>query len=191
MSLGRYHFKELEKNEEIIKIIHRHWFDILKQFSISFILIFILISVLFTLPSFFQFDSPEEYKILLFIESGFAIFIWIYMFLIGIDYYFDVWVLTTNRIINVEQKGLFLRHVSELKLVKIQDVTTEVEGFLPTMFNYGDVHIQTAAEQVRFIFRSVPDPYRIKSEIMKMHKKAQIKNVRQLGEMIREGKVEV
>jgi len=191
MNLGKYHFNDLAENEKIVKIIHRHWFDVLQQFFISFVLIGALILGFIIMPSFFQFENSEEYKILLFIESGAAIFIWIYMFLIWIDYYLDVWVITTERIINIEQKGLFVRHVSELKLVKIQDVTTEVEGFLPTLLNYGDVHIQTAADQVRFIFRSVPDPYHIKSEIMKRHKESQKKNIRQLGNMIREGKLEL
>jgi len=86
-------------------------------------------------------------------------------FLIWIDYYFDVWIITTERVINVEQKGMFSRRVSELSYAKVQDITTEVLGFLPSMLNYGDVYVQTAGEQERFVFRTVSDPYHIKNII--------------------------
>jgi len=90
---------------------------------------------------------------------------------IWFDYYLDIWIITTNRIVNVEQKGLFSRQVSELKFHHIQDVSTDVKGFFPTLLNFGDVTVQTAAEQSHFIFRSVGNPYKIKSDIMHHVKK--------------------
>jgi len=97
-------------------------------------------------------------------------FIWIFFFLIWIDYYFDVWIITNLRIVNIEQKGLFNRSVSEMDFGRIQDVTAEVIGIIPTFFNYGDVFIQTAAETERFLFRQVPDPYHIKDVLMQLQK---------------------
>lgn len=173
MNFERYNFKEIGPDEEIISIVHRHWFDILRHFFIFFILIAALIGGIAVFPLFFSDLEAENTEIvILFIGSFLALIIWIYMFLIWIDYYFDVWVITSERIINIEQKGLFVRHVSELKLQNIQDVTTEVDGLIPTVLNYGDVHIQTAAEQERFLFRNVPDPYSIKWEIMRLQKTA-------------------
>jgi uncharacterized membrane protein YdbT with pleckstrin-like domain len=98
-------------------------------------------------------------------------FIWITFFLIWIDYYFDVWIITDRRVVNIEQKGLFNRQVSELELLRIQDITTEVTGVIPTILNYGDVFIQTAGENPRFIFRQVSDPYGIKDTLMNLQKK--------------------
>jgi uncharacterized membrane protein YdbT with pleckstrin-like domain len=101
----------------------------------------------------------------------FGMFIWITFFLIWIDYYFDVWIITNKRVVNIEQKGLFNRQVSELELARIQDITTEVTGVIPTMLNYGEVFIQTAGENPRFIFHQVPDPYGIKDILMNQQKK--------------------
>ena len=106
-----------------------------------------------------------------FLQTFFLLFIWIYGFVIWFDYYLDIWIITTHRIVNVEQKGLFSRQVSELKFNQIQDVSTDVKGFFPTILNFGDITVQTAAEQSRFLFRSVGDPYKIKSEIMTLQKK--------------------
>lgn len=85
------------------------------------------------------------------------------------DYYLDTWTITTDRIINREQHGLFNRIVSELDISNIQDVTAEQKGLLPTFFHYGSVYIQSAAEKERFTFEQIPDPYRIAKMIQKLH----------------------
>lgn len=115
-----------------------------------------------------------------FLTTTFALFLWIYIFIIWLDYYFDTWIITSERVINIEQKGLFLRQVSELKYSKVQDVTTNVSGFFATLLNFGDVHVQTAAEEERFRFRQIPDPYEIKSLIMNLQKKQERKNLKRL-----------
>jgi uncharacterized membrane protein YdbT with pleckstrin-like domain len=112
--------------------------------------------------------------------------VWLYSFMIWIDYYFDIWVITSERIINVEQKGLFSREVSELRYSKIQDVTMEVNGFLPTVLNYGDIRVQTAGEEEEFLFRTISDPYTIKGIIMKLQKQNEDESADQFGEMIKE-----
>jgi uncharacterized membrane protein YdbT with pleckstrin-like domain len=75
---------------------------------------------------------------------------------------------TNDRILNIEQQGLFSRTVSELDLINIQDVTSEVKGIIPTIFNYGTVHVQTAGEAARFVFEQVPAPERIRQRILEM-----------------------
>lgn len=192
INLGKLHFKGIEKQEKISRVIHRHWFDIFQQFIVIFAGIAIFVGGFFSLPGLIADFLPElkntnTYAIVFFIESTFALILWLYASLVWIDYYLDVWVITTERIINVEQKGVFVRHVSELKLVRVQDITTEVEGIIPTILDYGDVHVQTAGEQTRFVFRHVPDPYHIKSEVMKLQKQALQRNSQTLGKLVREG----
>jgi uncharacterized membrane protein YdbT with pleckstrin-like domain len=183
---SKYHFKEIKNEETIIMVVHRHWFDILQQFFIIFIMALIFLGGFFISPTFIPILEDGDFRALAnFLQVTFALFIWIYAFFVWIDYYFDVWVVTNKRIVNIEQRGLFARNVSELNLEKIQDVTTEVHGFLPTMFNYGDVYIQTAAEKERFEFQKVPNPYGIKDTIMTLQKKVEVQESNELGEMIR------
>jgi hypothetical protein len=92
---------------------------------------------------------------------------------------------TDRRIVNIEQKGFFSRVVSELELENIQDITTDVRGIIPTFLNYGNLHVQTAAEQERFIFRNIPDPYDVKDIIMNLQKKSEDREEHQFGEMLR------
>ena len=183
----RYHFKGQKNGERVLKILHRHWFNILSHFFIIFLMIFLLLVSYFATAFYFDdFTQPIIVSLTSFIRSLFFVFLWFLFFVIWIDYYFDVWIVTNERIINIEQKGLFTRVVSELELEKIQDVTTDVRGIIPTFLNYGHLLIQTAAEKERFKFRNVPDPYAVKDLIMKLQDELENKEEHQFGEMLRE-----
>ncbi len=172
--LKNFHFEGQHNQEHIIKIVRRHWFNILQQYI--FIIFGIVLVVSF--PFFLQLNNSEiiftfwnsnnNPYIIPFLQSLFALLIWTTAFIIWIDYYFDVWIITSERIVNIEQRGLFIRQVSELKFSNIQDVTTEVEGLIPTVLNFGNVYIQTAGTKNRFHFRKVPNPYKLKALIMNM-----------------------
>jgi len=171
LNFNAYHFAEKRDDENVIAVIHRHWFNILQNFFLIFLMILLLVGSHATLPVLFPILTVPEYDgLLLFLESLFAMLIWTMSFLIWIDYYFDVWVITSKRIVNIEQRALFSREVSEVELNKIQDVSAEVLGVIPTFLNYGNVQIQTAAEQEKFLFVKVPAPYALKDIIMNLEK---------------------
>ncbi|MEK7473296.1 MAG: PH domain-containing protein [Patescibacteria group bacterium] len=98
--------------------------------------------------------------------SAFWLFAWLFIFQHFIDYYLDIWILTTKRVLNIEQTGLFARTVSELRLYRIQDVTSVVNGFFHTMLDFGDVEIQTAGEKTRFKFEEISHPTRVSKSIL-------------------------
>lgn len=180
-----FHFSGQKEGEKILLVTRRHWFNILENLSSVFAMILMLIVSYVVLPRLFPVFSTQDFQIIfLFLENLFAMIIWIIFFLIWIDYYFDVWIITNCRIVNVEQKGLFSREVSELELEKIQDITTDVLGIIPTFLNYGDVLIQTAGEKERFAFRDVPDPYAIKDLIMNLQKQQEKQETESIGDMI-------
>ena len=182
-----YHFEGQKNEEEILMVIHRHWFNILTHFSVIFFMVLFLFGSYFISAYFFdEFSEQLLLNLTAFMRSLFFTFLWLLFFAIWIDYYFDVWIVTSERIINIEQKGLFTRVVSELELEKIQDVTTDVRGVIPTFLNYGHLLIQTAGERERFIFRNVPDPYKIKDMIMKLQNELENKEENEFGEMLRE-----
>lgn len=115
--------------------------------------------------------GPVAYPILVLGASTYYLWIWLYLFGQFIDYYLDLWVVTNDRVINIEQLGLFARTVAELDLFKVQDATSEVKGIISTFFNYGDVHVQTAGEETRFWFRQIPHPHKVRKEIIDLVEK--------------------
>lgn len=168
----RYHFRGQRENEEVLRVIHRHWLNILSHFLLILVFSAVLIASLFVIPLVFpEAITEQNARFFVFIENTFFIFVWLFGFLTWIDYYFDIWIITNERIVNIEQKGLFVRHISELNFFRVQDVTAVVEGLLPTVLNYGDVEVQTAGEESRFVFRQVPDPYQIKDIVMELSRR--------------------
>ena len=166
-----FHFSGQNKDEEVLYVIHRHWFNIIINFIPIFFMTLLLLGSHLFLPTLLpEFTVGLAGQLFMFIESIFAMIIWVLLFLIWIDYYFDVWIITTKRVVDIEQKGLFSRKVSEARYDKIQDITTEVKGIIPTILNYGNVLIQTAAEKEKFVFTQIADPYGIKDMLMHLQK---------------------
>src|SRR3989344_7267387 len=186
MTFGRYHFQGQHENEQILQVIHCHWFNITLHLGIMLLLSFFLLGSISFIPLLFpETASLQSASFFAFIQSTLLLFMWLYGFLTWIDYYFDVWIITNERIVNIEQRGLFARHISELNFGSVQDVTTVVTGILPTVLNYGDVVVQTAGEKERFVFRMIPDPYIIKDSIMKLSKNALDDDLRKVAGTLR------
>ncbi len=85
-----------------------------------------------------------------------------------IDYYLDTLIITNDRLVHIEQKSLFSRSISEMDLTKLQDVTSEVSGFFPSLFNYGTIRIQSAGAVEEFVLKNVPHPNTVRGIIIDM-----------------------
>lgn len=73
----------------------------------------------------------------------------------------DVLIVSNFRIVDVDQKGLFTRIVSEAPITSVQDVSWEKKGFLETFFRIGSVRIQTAGGGVTITAVRIPHPQEI------------------------------
>lgn len=163
---ANYHFIGQQEDEVILRIIHRHWFNIFVQFlGLIFVVLMLLIGSLLLLWFSIDVTAFINAQLVNFLINTLILFLWIFGFFLWIDVWFDVWIITNRRVINIDQKGLFVREVSELEVAKIQDVTSEVIGILPSILNFGDVFVQTAGEMERFVFHQVPDPTGVKDMI--------------------------
>jgi len=80
-------------------------------------------------------------------------------------WWLDLYVLTNKRVVNIEQKSLFARQVSETNLDKIQDVTFGIKGILATFFNYGTVKVATAGSETVINLEQVRSPERLQKII--------------------------
>ncbi len=154
---SRHHFPNQKPGEYVLMFLRRHWITPVRIIFTSTLFSFIPFSLYVAVINYTNFLDSEIFRGLftLFL-SAYALFVVMYSFGMFIDYYLDVWIVTNKRIINIEQKALFARIISEKELGRMQDITSEVKGFWATVLHYGDVHIQTAGETERFIFRKVP-----------------------------------
>ena len=179
---GRFHFQGQHENEIILRVIHRHWFNIVIHLGSIAILSVCLLGSISFLPTLFpELAAGNNLLFFSFAQNTLLLFLWLFGFLVWIDYYFDVWVITNERIVNIEQRGLFNRRISELRFSRVQDVTSSVDGLIPTMLNFGDVYVQTAAEEERFVFRQVGDPFAVKDEVMRLSRESSREDMREMA----------
>lgn len=158
---------QLQSGEKILTSVRKHWFVVLRTAAIFFILILIPPLALTFLPFVTANFNPEIVEPLLnFFLSLYIITLFLFLFLFWMDYYLDMWIITDQRIIAVEQKGLFRREISEIPLRRVQDITIEVSGIIETFLKFGTIRIQTAGER-EFTIDNIPRLYEIKDVILK------------------------
>lgn len=84
-------------------------------------------------------------------------------------YYLNIHVVTDKRVVDIDQKGIFNHTISELRLEKVEDVTSETKGVLGTIFNFGTVFVQTAGAMERFEFENIPNPAEVSKMILDLY----------------------
>lgn len=179
--MNNIRFPGQHEGENIVMIIRRHPISML----------FYLISVLIIAPTPFIFFAigptfapvlfaPPLGDLMIYLSIIFYLFLWIFIYVALIDYYYDTWIITNERILEIDQKRLFNRIVSELKLIKIQDVTSEVPGILATFLKFGNISLQSAGEIEKFEFKQIPNPVETRKMIVELQSKA-LKNISSNG----------
>lgn len=113
----------------------------------------------------------RNYQVL--VGSAFILFMLLFALIEFIDFYFDLHILTDRRLVDINQLKLFNRSVSTLLLDDIQDVTSKSKGPFETLFNFGDVEIQTAGATPNFVFNDVKNPDVIAAMILDLSDQTQ------------------
>jgi len=159
----------IDPDEKVVLEVRRHWLVLFLQSS--FLILFLaapLVVWILAVNDGVVF-SPSDMATFIFSVALWFLTGWLLFFVVWTKYYLGVWVVTDRRIIHVEQKHLFSREVSECRLDKVQDVTVEVHGIIPTFLRFGNIEVQTAAETPVFIMKSIPHPDKVKEAIFNQH----------------------
>ena len=64
-----------------------------------------------------------------------------------LSWYFNVYIVTDERIVDIDFYSLIYKEISDTKIERIQDVTVVQGGVIRALFNFGTVNIQTAGER--------------------------------------------
>lgn len=93
-----------------------------------------------------------------------AVFGLILFFPSWIAWFYSVYIITDQRLIQITQKGLFHRSVVDIGLNQIQMVNYEIAGFQETMLGFGTITMQTYLGEL--VIREVHHPTKIQKEIL-------------------------
>ncbi|MBU1037364.1 PH domain-containing protein [Patescibacteria group bacterium] len=157
-----YFTKNLKDNEELIRIVKRHYLSFVPA------VFFTLITLL--LPFFLMF--------LFFRWGAIGLIIFTFLLLVGflsllrliITRYYNCLVITSQRVILYKQKGFFDRQVAEIEYPKIQDVSYHFKGIFQTLFHYGSLKIQILSSESIIRAEKIPHPAQIQDLIKQIRK---------------------
>lgn len=143
----------LREGEKLVAVIRRHKSSLSGSFSLSALLISVLLFILL----YFKFN---------FFGYGWQVFYVTLLVVVLLDVYkFNVWrnnvlLITNQRIVKNDQRGLFNRAVTEILYSDIHEIIFKKKGFASVINNYGTLIIRTPSD-TKIIFNKIPDPEKV------------------------------
>lgn len=156
-----FNFRGRRPNEEVVAVIKQHVWLLFPIILVWAILLAILLVVL----NFFMASSISSIAVAVVIVSGglYSIYKW-FIWNNGL------YIVTNQRVIKVDQRGLFNRLISEAEIERIQEISTDINGPIKTVLNFGTVKIQTASSTGQVDLSNVPHPYDIQQQIVALQR---------------------
>lgn len=172
----KVYFESQEKDEQILYLLRRDWITNVPWifFGIVIFLFPIIFNVLLNQSLFFL--IPQKYVF----EANILWYLMVTAFMLEnyLLWFFNVYLVTDRRIMDIDFYGLFNKRVSEAPLENIEDITYSVSGVVQTVFNFGNIYIQTAAEQREFEFHFIPNPQEVHDKLTDLVTEKRGKNFR-------------
>ncbi len=149
-------FLNKDPEEEVILILRRHpitnlgWiiFGIAMLFAPAILKYFPILDFL-----------PESFAFIAVV--GWYMLTVAFIFEQFLSWYFNVNIVTDERVFDVDFVNLIYREMTDANIDQIQDVTVKIGSASRTLFNFGDIVIQTSAEIPQIEFQAVPKPDRV------------------------------
>ncbi|MFA5010260.1 MAG: PH domain-containing protein [Patescibacteria group bacterium] len=159
-------FTGQRETEQVELMLFQHWFMLALPLTKAFVVIIISLAV----PIWLHWTSfIFSYGLTTAVYYLWLVFWICYMVYAYSNWYRDRFIITSERVIDINQRGLFSRKVSEVELNRIQNITYSVDGIFATMFNFGTIVIQSAGAN-DLTLKRIADPAGIQEEITRLVK---------------------
>jgi uncharacterized integral membrane protein len=139
------YFDDQFEDEEMLFIFRKHPVVMRKGLIISSLAL--LVGPLFVLAQTYIYaNNPEKIPTVdfFFMSLGASAVLSILVFMPSwISWYFSVFIVTNQRLIQITQKGLFKRSVVDIGIDKIQTISYQINGLQETLLGFGTIVIQT------------------------------------------------
>jgi uncharacterized membrane protein YdbT with pleckstrin-like domain len=152
-------FAEQEADEKLVLFLRQHpivnvpWI-VYSLLALVLPVIFIQIDLSFGL-GFFS-NIPDS----LFIAALIIYYVLILGYVVEqfLHWYFNIYIVTNKHLVDVDFDSLLYRHITEVNLEDVESVKSKLMGVFASLFNYGDVKVETAAAHQAIDFIKVPKP---------------------------------
>ncbi len=151
-------FQNQKEDEEIILFLRRHpvtnapWILI----ALGLIIVFPLFIVVFK-----RFDNPFSFlpdRFLTFFTLFYYLVVFSYILVNFMKWFYNIILITDRSVVDIDYDGLLHHDVAITNFNLIQDVNYTKTGFFRSLFNYGDLFVQTAGGKENLEALGVPNP---------------------------------
>lgn len=158
--------KHLEEDEELVRVVHKHWFIGLKALFWPTVLFIIDIYCL----------AAYRVGAMTLIASIMGVTILVWWLRNFFDYFLDAWLLTDQGILDIAWFGWFHRQSTRVLYSDIQGVSYEINGVWGTLFNFGTISVEKISTGAVISLEYVKNPKQVEVLTLKhmegyMHKK--------------------
>lgn len=160
----------LNDGEQVLLEVRKHWFLLFaRTWFLPLLAVLPMVGFLVIALSDIKFPfevTMDRVWLTVFLYAIWLLILWHVAFIFWTDYYLDAWFVTPERIIDIDQKGVFAREISSTRFERVQDVTTDVSGVFATLLNFGTMTVQSAGDVREFYMRGAREPYKCKDIIL-------------------------
>jgi uncharacterized membrane protein YdbT with pleckstrin-like domain len=149
-------FEMREQNEKVLLLLRKHPATNFRWITISLLLICVPTLIIQLMPLDF---IPTNFQFIL--SLAWYLIVISYAFENFLTWFFNVHLITNERVVDIDFSNLIYKEVNSTNFDKIQDVTYKTGGIIRSLFRYGDLLIQTAAEVEDIEFLGIPCPYKV------------------------------
>jgi hypothetical protein len=145
-------FETHEEGEKIYLLLRSHPITQIGWILSSIVFFIILIIFNIFLKSIL---SPGQIFIF---DIFFVVYILSYIWFNILNWYFNVGIVTSKRVIDIDFYAVLYKEITNAQLGKIEDITVKSGGYFESLFDYGSIYIQTAGTETYVEFVDVPYP---------------------------------
>lgn len=149
------YFKEQFEDEEVLLVFRKH--PVVMRRGLIYASVAVLLG---TIPSLIK---PEFSWFFIGLGGGFVLSGLVF-FPFWVSWFYSVYIITDQRMIQITQKGMFHRSMVALNLDQIQMVNYEIAGFQETVLGFGTIMVQTLVGSLTI--HEVHHPAKIQKELL-------------------------
>ena len=153
----------LQGGETVVQLCRRHWLYLWPNVLLKLVFALTppaLVAVLLSIADAYEGVAARVFWV---VSAIYFIYWAVRIFLVWYRYQNDIWVITSQRLVDAFKPNPFSLRVATADLVNLQDMTVRRAGLLQTMLDFGDVVCQTAAEQQEFRLVGIPHPREVQA----------------------------
>ncbi len=159
----------MQPGEQVVCEIERHPIGLVGVYGVTAVISGVFIAIAILTPYYASFLTGQQ-KLGVVLACGLSIIITLLVTYISVFIYrANRWVVTSDSVTQLTQTGLFNKASSQLSLANLEDVTVDQDGILQTLFDYGNLIVESAGEHAKFVFSFCPNPHDYARKIIAAH----------------------